>query len=35
MQLYAERPIRRTAQLVSDLLAVLLAVIAVWLGTRS
>ncbi len=33
MQLYAERPIRRTAQLVSDLLAVLLVVIAVWLGT--
>ncbi|WP_410674030.1 hypothetical protein [Amycolatopsis sp. cmx-4-68] len=33
MQLYAERPIRRTAQLVSDLLALLLVVIAVWLGT--
>jgi TRAP-type C4-dicarboxylate transport system permease small subunit len=33
MQLYAERPIRRTAQLVSDLLALLLVVVAVWLGT--
>ncbi|MDX3189508.1 hypothetical protein PV458_13975 [Streptomyces sp. MN03-5084-2B] len=33
MQLYAERPMRRTAQLVSDLLAVLLVVFAVWLGT--
>ncbi|WP_328456238.1 hypothetical protein [Amycolatopsis sp. NBC_00438] len=33
MQLYAERPIRRTAQLVSDLLALLLVVFAVWLGT--
>ncbi|NBH08993.1 hypothetical protein [Amycolatopsis sp. SID8362] len=33
MQLYAERPIRRTAQLVSDLLAVLLVVLAVWLAT--
>ena len=33
MQLYAERPIRRTAQLVSDLLALLLVVLAVWLGT--
>lgn len=32
MQLYAERPIRRTAQLVSDLLAVLLVVLAVWLA---
>ncbi|HEY3465380.1 MAG TPA: hypothetical protein VGL47_09630 [Amycolatopsis sp.] len=33
MQFYAERPIRRTAQLVSDLLAVLLVVFAVWLAT--
>ena len=33
MQLYAERPIRRTAQLVSDLLALLLVILAVWLGT--
>jgi TRAP-type C4-dicarboxylate transport system permease small subunit len=33
MQLYAERPIRRTAQLVSDLLALLVVIIAVWLGT--
>ncbi|MGW4525085.1 hypothetical protein [Amycolatopsis sp. NPDC004378] len=33
MQLYAERPIRRTAQLVSDLLALLLVVFAVWLAT--
>jgi len=33
MQLYAERPIRRTAQLVSDLLALLVVVLAVWLGT--
>jgi TRAP-type C4-dicarboxylate transport system permease small subunit len=33
MQLYAERPIRRTAQLVSDLLALLVVVFAVWLGT--
>lgn len=33
MVLYAERPIRRTAQLVSDLLAVLLVILAVWLAT--
>ena len=33
MQLYAERPVRRTAQLVSDLLALLLVALAVWLGT--
>ncbi|MCR6483837.1 hypothetical protein M8542_13520 [Amycolatopsis sp. OK19-0408] len=33
MQLYAERPIRRTAQLVSDLLALLVVVLAAWLGT--
>jgi TRAP-type C4-dicarboxylate transport system permease small subunit len=33
MHLYAERPIRRTAQLVSDLLALLVVIIAVWLGT--
>lgn len=33
MQFYAERPIRRTAQLVSDLLAALLVVFAVWLAT--
>ena len=33
MQLYAERPIRRTAQLVSDVLALLLVVFAVWLAT--
>lgn len=33
MQFYAERPIRRTAQLVSDLLALLLVIFAVWLGT--
>ncbi|MEV6626485.1 hypothetical protein AB0M83_46900 [Amycolatopsis sp. NPDC051106] len=33
MQLYAERPVRRTAQLVSDLLALLVVIIAVWLGT--
>jgi TRAP-type C4-dicarboxylate transport system permease small subunit len=33
MQFYAERPIRRTAQLVSDLLALLVVVVAVWLGT--
>jgi TRAP-type C4-dicarboxylate transport system permease small subunit len=33
MQLYAERPIRRTAQLVSDLLALLVVIVAVWLGT--
>lgn len=35
MQLYAERPIRRTAQLVSDLLAVLVVIFAVWLGTSA
>ncbi|MGW5721008.1 hypothetical protein ACWEVP_32870 [Amycolatopsis sp. NPDC003865] len=35
MQLYAERPIRRTAQLVSDLLALLLVIFAVWLGTSA
>jgi TRAP-type C4-dicarboxylate transport system permease small subunit len=33
MHLYAERPIRRTAQLVSDLLALLVVIVAVWLGT--
>jgi TRAP-type C4-dicarboxylate transport system permease small subunit len=33
MHLYAERPIRRTAQLVSDLLALLAVIFAVWLGT--
>ena len=33
MQLYAERPIRRTAQLVSDVLALVLVVLAGWLGT--
>ncbi|MEU5258738.1 hypothetical protein [Amycolatopsis sp. NPDC021455] len=33
MQLYAERPIRRTAQLAGDLLALSLVVVAVWLGT--
>lgn len=32
MQLYAERPIRRTTQLISDLLALLLVVFAVWLA---
>jgi hypothetical protein len=32
MKVYAERPIRRTAQAVSDLCALLLAAGAVWLG---
>lgn len=34
MLLYAERPIRRTTQLVSDLLALLLVVFAVWLAVN-
>jgi hypothetical protein len=32
MKLYAERPVRRTAQALSDLFAVLLTALAVWLG---
>ncbi|GHF33105.1 TRAP-type C4-dicarboxylate transport system permease small subunit [Amycolatopsis bartoniae] len=32
MKLYAERPTRRTAQAVADLLALLLTAFAVWLG---
>ncbi|GAA5167867.1 hypothetical protein [Amycolatopsis dongchuanensis] len=32
MKLYAELPVRRTTQAVSDLVAVLLTVLAVWLG---
>ncbi len=34
MQFYAERPIRRTAQVVSDLLALLVVIFVVWLGTN-
>ncbi|GAB2997852.1 hypothetical protein LWP59_19595 [Amycolatopsis acidiphila] len=32
MKVYAERPVRRTAQAVSDLFALLLTAFAVWLG---
>ncbi|HEV7980191.1 hypothetical protein [Amycolatopsis sp.] len=34
MKFYADRPIRRTAQVVADLGALLLAVFAIWLGTE-
>jgi len=34
MKFYADRPIRRTAQVVADLGALLLAAFAIWLGTE-